>query len=68
MDGSLPAQGANDASGNTSRFNWTRWSRPAQDDDAEKENSMSDEGSFKRPKKWAMGMLNDKETDEVPGM
>lgn len=30
--------------------------------------SMSDmEEGMKRPLKWSMGMLNDKETDEVPG-
>lgn len=26
-----------------------------------------DEGSKAKPEKWSMGMLNDKETDEVPG-
>ena len=29
--------------------------------------SMSDDGAAKKPEKWSMGILNDSQTDEVPG-
>jgi hypothetical protein len=46
--------------GQESRF----WPRKKQN-----RNSQTDsEGSFnKRPAKWSLGILNDRETDEVPG-
>lgn len=29
--------------------------------------SVGDDGNKAKPKKWSMGILNDRETDEVPG-
>lgn len=46
--------------GQESRF----WSRKKQ----QNRNSQTDsEDSLKRPAKWSLGILNDRETDEVPG-
>lgn len=51
----------------TSRFNWSK-SRKGQEQAGRSSNQDSDmESVVKRPAKWTMGMLNDKETDEVPG-
>jgi len=46
--------------GQESRF----WSRKKK----QNRNSQTDsEDSLKRPAKWSLGILNDRETDEVPG-
>ena len=29
--------------------------------------SVSDDGAVKRPEKWSMGIMNDSQTEEVPG-
>lgn len=60
--------GAENESPKKKRSGWNRWGRNAGDDHSSQPNSVSDLESLKRPRKWtAMGMLNDPETDEVPG-
>lgn len=49
-----------------SRFGWGARNEETHSDPS-KRHSGSDEGSFTKRRKWTMGMLNDKETDEVPG-
>lgn len=51
-----------------SRLGRMPWASRTQGGDGLDRNSNSDTGSLnKRPRKWTMGMLNDRETDEVPG-
>lgn len=52
------------------RFDWKAMLRDSRDKHAlaSSRASVSDlEKGEKRPEKWSMGILNDKETDEVPG-
>lgn len=46
--------------GQESRF----WSRKKQNRNSQTD---SEESFSKRPAKWSLGILNDRETDEVPG-
>jgi len=66
---SLPTHTGTEQPNGKKRSAWKPWSGRGQEDNSNKRDSMrSDEGSLKRPKKWTgLGMLNDKETDEVPG-
>lgn len=69
---SLPTHTGTERLNGKKRSGWKPWGGRGREDDNNnnKRDSMrSDEGSFKRPGKWTgLGMLNDKETDEVPGM
>ncbi|GAB7356007.1 hypothetical protein MBLNU459_g6631t1 [Dothideomycetes sp. NU459] len=70
MDGTAPDASNKDGGVSKGRFGWIR-PRRAQEQAAGRasgHDSASDiDDVVKRPAKWTMGMLNDKETDEVPG-
>ena len=56
-------------SNNKRRSRWAPWGNRTQEAGAKNRDSTGDGESIKKPKKWTgLGMLNDTETEEVPGI
>jgi hypothetical protein len=70
--GEKPAAPANEDPGTAPTSRWGQWFRRAPRNGKEKANpannsSDEEDNSMPKPEKWSLGILNDKDTDEVPG-